>query len=160
MKIFDEASTLTPAQFDAALAQSCPYKMDPDWMEKLRAFGCEVVPCGSQVTCNPPPVRSDHDYLVKIPSDDAKVAEFMGLATELGFDWEGSEHYQDAASVFMSWRSEANVNLIATRSDHFWNRHIAATAECKRLNLMDKADRIALFQLWLYGNVTSDPLKG
>jgi hypothetical protein len=76
----------------------------------------------------------------------------VNLLSGAGFQWEGNEHYQDASGDFMSWRSAEKVNLIVTASAAFAARHRVATALCKRLNLMDKADRIALFQAVLYGN--------
>jgi hypothetical protein len=45
-----------------------------------------------------------------------------------------------------------DVNLIATSDGDFFRRFLAATQVCIRLNLMNKEDRIALFQAVLYGN--------
>ena len=48
------------------------------------------------------------------------------------------------------------VNLIVTRNDTFFNRFMAASSVAKRLNLLDKADRVAVFQAVLYGNTTAE----
>jgi hypothetical protein len=112
---------------------------------------CTVTPCGSRVTCDPPTVfDADFDYLVLANADD--IPTLVGWLGDAGFVWEGdSQHYKDAAaSGFMSWRKD-EVNYIVT-SDATWaERHKRATLACKRLNLMDKADRVGLFQAVLYG---------
>jgi hypothetical protein len=119
----------------------------------LTALGCTVEPCGSRVTCNPPPTDTDADYLVQIvQSDRETVGRVVNALSAAGFQWEGNEHYQDAAGDFMSWRGDDNVNLIVTANSEFATRHRAATALCRRLNLMAKPDRIALFQAVLYAN--------
>lgn len=118
----------------------------------LRSLGCEVEPCGSRVTCSPPPSDTDQDYLVIVPDNEATVGKVVNNLSGLGFVWEGNDHYQNAmANDFMSWRKD-DTNFIVTSNDAFATRHRAATHVCTRLNLMSKQDRIALFQAVLYGN--------
>lgn len=118
----------------------------------LELVGSTVEPCGSRVTCNPPPTDTDRDFLVVVPPSDTDVSLIVSELSRLGFKWEGSIHYQTAAiDGFMSWRS-GDVNFIVTASPEFARRHRTATALCTRLNLMNKQDRIALFQAVLYGN--------
>lgn len=115
----------------------------------LLAARCTVTPCGSRVTCRPEPAFSDYDYLVFCP-DARAVSQAVSIMSSHGFLWEGSEHYQNAAaSGFMSWR-RGEVNLIVTSDSGFADRHAVATKLCSRLNLMDKQDRIAVFQAVLY----------
>ena len=99
----------------------------------LRNMGCVIEPCGSRVTCDPPVMNTDADYLIECPSAEAAVSAVVNDLSSAGYQWEGSSnHYQSCAVVgFMSWR--------------------IATALCARLNLMKKADRIAVFQAVLYG---------
>lgn len=119
----------------------------PDWLRG------KATPCGSRETCDPPPVDTDADFLVLVfPGHD-----LAGVITRLssdGWTWEGSsEHYQNVAGEgFMSWR-KGETNLIVTASEAFHARHVAATAVCKRLNLLDKEDRKAVFTAVLYGGV-------
>ncbi len=120
-------------------------------LELLRGQGAAVEPCGSRVTCEPPPVDTDEDWLVQLLDNDRKVSDAVSTLTQNDFRWEGSEHYQSAAGTFMSWR-KGNLNLIVTRDAGFAGRHRAATSICKRLNLLRKEDRIAVFQAVLYGN--------
>ncbi len=126
--------------------------LSPEISEALS--GCDVEPCGSRVTCNPPPLDTDRDYLVVVPNDADAVRNVVMSLESNAFRWEGSEHYQDAAGEFMSWRRD-DVNLIVTANQSFAMRHRAATAVCKRLNLQNKSDRIAVFQAVLYGNSES-----
>lgn len=118
----------------------------------LELLGCTVEPCGSRVTCNPPPTDTDQDYLVEVPAHDrGHVALVVSDLTQAGFHLEGNGHYQDqAAEGFMSWR-RGDVNLIVTANPLFASRHRVATKLCTRLNLQIKNNRIAVFQAVLYG---------
>lgn len=129
----------------------------------LNVVGAELTACGSRVTCNPPPNETDEDWLVLVNQD--RISEIVSfLSSEGGWEWEGSsEHYQDlAANSFMSWR-KGKVNLIITASVNFATQHKLATAHCKRDNVMDKQERIKIFQAYLYGNdpcrILSEPSK-
>lgn len=44
-----------------------------------------------------------------------------------------------------------NINVIVTPEMEFFDRFMAATELARRFNLMEKVDRIALFQAVLYG---------
>jgi len=108
-------------------------------------FG-HVVPVGSTVTCNPPPQGTDRDYLCrgsKLVFDKLKA---------LGFETTTDEEYQGMPSQFTSFRRE-DVNLIVTDDGDFYNAFLSATCIAKRLNLLKKADRIALFQSVLYRTI-------
>jgi hypothetical protein len=119
----------------------------------LKDYALSIEPCGSKVTCNPPPQDTDTDYLVVINDDEELVSRAVSALSGEGYAWEGSQkHYQDeAGNNFMSWR-KADVNLIVTASHAFAAKHRIATSICKRLNLMQKKDRIMVFQAVLYGN--------
>ncbi|QIW87550.1 hypothetical protein Ab1vBOLIVR4_gp33 [Agrobacterium phage OLIVR4] len=116
---------------------------------QLQEMGCVVEPCGSRVTCNPPPTDTDRDYLVEVKRY-ADFEQAVEIIMENGFHPEGSDHYRNSDFDFQSWRF-GEINLIVTYKDWFATRHRAATTVCKSLKLMDKADRIALFQKILYG---------
>ncbi|UFW90992.1 hypothetical protein BjapCC829_21615 [Bradyrhizobium barranii] len=120
----------------------------------LQYLQCRVGRCGSRVTCNPPPRNTDADYLVEIIADERRrldaVSKVIDALSDFGFEWEGNGHYQDGASTFMSWR-RGEVNLIVTSTAEFAEKHRLATRLCTKLNLMNKVDRIALFQAILYG---------
>lgn len=127
-------------------------------IEGLKQLGCEVTEAGSRVTCNPPPTDTDHDFLVFAPTHDvmSKVDDYL---YKNGFENESiSEHYQNITdSGFMSYRWNQlsdkiieHLNFIVTKNETFVIKHKVATALCKKLNLMKKADRIDVFQAVLY----------
>jgi hypothetical protein len=120
--------------------------MDPDFVKKL---GCiSLYQCGSTVTCDPPPENTDEDWLVLVHTD--QVTNIDSFLNGDGFLLEGGEHYQwSADNDFSSYRKD-NLNILVTSSKQFYARHVRATALCKRLNLMDKEERIALFRTILY----------
>lgn len=110
-------------------------------------------PVGSRVTCDPPPLDTDQDYLVLVDEEDAEAV--FSLLSTIGYALDGSDP-GDAFNVadegcFQSY-SYSDVNLIITADESFFGRFMAASSVAKRLNLLDKADRIALFQAVLYGN--------
>lgn len=126
--------------------------LDQAVVAMLATHECKVEPCGSRVTCSPPPDNTDKDFLVELTrTDKDSVARLVNGLDGLDFQWEGNEHYQDAMGDFMSWRRD-DVNLIVTANATFAARHRVATSLCRRLNLLEKHDRIALFQAVLYGN--------
>ncbi len=116
------------------------------WLEDLDAVvGAEA--CGSRITCNPAPTGTDQDYLVELNHGFSIDA----LLQSEGFMAEGSDLYDGNPNTFTSYR-RADVNLIVSDDPEFCRLHRAATYVCKRLNLMDKDDRISVFQAVLYGN--------
>lgn len=119
----------------------------------LKDAGCKISPCGSRVTCSPAPTDTDRDFLVLVPFKQTVLSKLVETLRGDGFNLEGrGEHYQDSAvATFFSLRRD-DLNLIMTANERFAQRHGVATALCRRLNLMNKGDRIALFQAVLYGN--------
>ena len=119
----------------------------------LKAVSAEIEMCGSRVTCNPAPTDTDEDYLVYIPIEHAeKGHQIIELA---GWELEGDDTYgTKMANEFNSYRF-GDINLIVTHKYDFAEKHRQATAICKERNLLNKADRIAVFQEILYGKVAS-----
>ena len=122
----------------------------------------KVTAVGSRVTCNPPPTSTDRDWLVLI--DAAKFDFFAAELLADGWEVGGSmipndENYLPEVVRFNSFTKTIDgtpENLIVTASPEFHKRFLAASAVAKRLNLLDKGDRIALFQAVLYGAHTDD----
>jgi hypothetical protein len=106
---------------------------------------------GSRHTCNPPPTGTDLDVLVYVRDLVPTYAHLIAA----GFEHDGSEpsdrHDFDNDSAFRSY-SRGEVNLIVTDDEDFHLRFLAASSVAKRLNLLRKEDRVALFQAVLYGN--------
>lgn len=134
-----------------------PQLLDPTLISALRGMGAyNIQPCGSRITCDPPVMDTDEDWLVVHSGRRADEIAFMLQGA--GWDQE-SVNYDD--SYFASWR-KGRVNLLITSDETWADRHRAATFLCKRLNLMVKADRIALFRAVLYSEFCSwvRPEKG
>ena len=108
----------------------------------------EWAPTGSRAICNPAPTTTDEDFITWV-QDDAKAR----IALEaMGYRVEGAPDFYTGNDNggFRSYR-KGDVNVITTPDYCFYSLFCNATALARRLNLLDKADRIALFQLVLYG---------
>lgn len=119
----------------------------------------EFVRVGSRETCNPAPTDTDEDFLCLVNS----VFEFIKVAKLDGFEPYSGSHLMDESEVadipeFVSMR-RGDMNIIATSDEEFYKRFKAASSVAKRFNLLDKADRIALFQAVLYGNSCQEGAK-
>lgn len=118
----------------------------------LLTMPCVAYEVGSRVTCNPPVFDSDSDWLVLVNDWN----EFIDAAVSEGFEISGSVPADelkrpDSRQKFWSLR-RGILNLIVTDCPKFAKQFVAATSVAKRLNLINKDDRIALFQAVLYGN--------
>lgn len=118
-----------------------------------RAWVESVFAVGSRITCDPAPTDTDEDFLVVVRKRNP------GAMAAAGFELDtGGSHYEPSEGQFNSWR-KGSLNLIVTDDRKFARRFLAASAVAQRLNLLNKADRIALFQAVLYG-ATDAPLEG
>lgn len=121
-------------------------------MNEIAAQCMKFTPVGSRVTCNPPPMDTDIDYMVLVKNH----GQFRQVMLENGFNIGGSlvldaKSPLDDKDRFSSY-VKGEINLIVTSDVSFYQRFMAATSVAKRLNLLDKSDRIALFQAVLYSN--------
>lgn len=111
-------------------------------------YGLIQVAVGSRVTCIPAPTDTDDDQLVY-------TLNIRDLEDELmrdGFEHDGSRVNEGSnTSPFRSY-SKGDVNLIVTDKLTFFKAFITATHIAKKLNILNKHDRIILFQGVLYGN--------
>lgn len=104
---------------------------------------------GSTVICSPPPTDTDVDYVCVVKGEDA-LSEAVAELSNAGFKADMGDHYQDLMAYgFISWKRERD-NIILTKNADFYDRHCLATKVCKRLNLLEKAARIVVFQAILY----------
>ena len=121
--------------------------------------------CGSRVTCVPAPTDTDQDVIVLVRDIDASACwkggkSYRSYADEVerpladaGFERGGSGSDDDD---FESW-TKGDINLILTADTEFYERFVAATTVARRLNVLDKEDRKALFRAALYGEACYFP---
>lgn len=113
---------------------------------------------GSRVTCNPEPTGTDQDWIVLV--DSHKWDEFSERLISCGWAIGGSNIPMEGNTLPEDKRFSSFVlqddNIIATQSPDFYKRFLAATAVCANLNLLEKQDRIDLFQAVLY-SATANP---
>ena len=119
--------------------------MREDLIKVLDKWAVSWQPCGSRYTCNPPPKGTDEDFIC-IASGNLIIALDI-----LDFKVEGDPGSYDGMDDFISYRS-GDINIIVAKTADFYRKFVSATEEAKSLNLLEKRDRIALFQLRLYGN--------
>lgn len=111
----------------------------------------KILATGSRAICNPVPEGSDEDTLLLIEGElDSRDTEVTMQA--LGFTYEGNRHYASNGELkpFQSWRRR-QANWVLTNSPKYFELFEVATTLAKRLNLLDKNDRIAVFAALLYG---------
>lgn len=103
---------------------------------------------GSRVICNPPPADTDEDWIVL-----ANSKRLYGWLAQRGGEMEGGYAFSETICEgdFQSFRKK-EINLIVTTKRDFYNSFSLATKVARRLNLLEKKDRVVLFQAILYGN--------
>jgi hypothetical protein len=123
----------------------------PSSLALVGGIETEVVPTGSRYNCNPPIMNTDEDFLVWFQTND-HVTLFKFLI-EIGYVRSSSENdslSKFSSGEFTSWR-RGDTNLIITGNQKFFNLHKLSGQVCKKLNLMNKPDRIMVYHAIMYG---------
>lgn len=102
---------------------------------------------GSRVICSPPSMDTDEDYIL-CTSDLKRLHTFL---EENGFksSIKDQEEYELHGEGFYCYR-KGHLNLIVTEDRTFYNNFVKATILAKKMNLLEKEQRIALFKYVLY----------
>jgi hypothetical protein len=122
-----------------------------DKISRIATLCDALAAVGSRVTCVPAPTNTDEDYLALVQTSERHSILMEALAAD---NWKlgGSLVLaREKKSPFLSF-TLGELNLIVTESAYFYERFLVATALAKRLNVLDKEDRKAIFQAVLYGN--------
>lgn len=99
-----------------------------------------MVKVGSRETCNPPPTDTDEDYLVLV----SNAPDTSSQLQELGFELDTHKYSGMGPLGFISLRF-GDLNYIVTEDQDFFDTFLSATYLAKKFNLLDKQDRIDLF---------------
>lgn len=112
-----------------------------------------VSPTGSRYTCFPPVENTDADFIVECLGNyetEHLIVNLKALGwydSRDGVSQEIRDAYADVSPNFVSLKHPNSVaNLIVTGDAEFARRWRGATEVSKRLNLMDRDDRVVLFR--------------
>ena len=106
-----------------------------------------IEPVGSLVTCYPPTIAKDIDWLCLCETKDVETKFWVKLF-ENGFDLDSEHVYKDGQ--FTSLRHGAD-NYITTTDPSFFTRFLMARDLCKGLNLLEKDQRIMVHKALIKG---------
>lgn len=99
-------------------------------------------PTGSNYICNPPVTDTDIDQMFLV-YDLYRAAEELD---QLGWkECRSKNNNEYPTDVMLAFRLGVN-NALLTDNEEYFNNFYKATEEAKRRNLLNKADRIALFE--------------
>lgn len=110
------------------------------WMLAKSTLVLDMEPTGSRVIMNPPPEGRDEDWVVLVSDLVAAITYLQGR----GFTLDGNPSMY-ANEEFRSTR-KGDLNLIIVEQREVYDRYVLATEVAKKLNLQNRADRVALFQ--------------
>lgn len=104
---------------------------------------------GSNFICDPPVNNTDIDFVLfsKAPS---KLLDYL---CSKGFEANCRGDYPLEVDGFFVSMKKDKLNLIITDKYDFYIRFVKATDLAKKLNLLEKQQRITLFQYILYDNL-------
>lgn len=110
------------------------------YIDQIEDFCVSITPVGSRETCNPAPMDTDMDLLCMVDGDDYEI--FLQWLERHGWEWESE--YGRMHGDFDSYRKDI-YNLIITTDEDFHTKFLEATAICKEKNLLEKSERVAVF---------------
>lgn len=104
---------------------------------------------GSRYICDPPVLDTDEDYVV-LAKEECRN-EFNNYLLKNFFFRTNEDYGITGPTQFQSWRSDYSPddkrNLIITYNPEWYNLFVEATEFAKEENLLQKEDRIKLFEL-------------
>lgn len=142
-------------QTNSLLKFNQPYTTLLEEFPSLKGIIVHWTHVGSTYICNPPPLDTDIDNLILLKSiDPLKLRKVFQILMDNG--WNGNEEYMSAhSSEFHSFKKD-NLNVIFTTSKLFYNDFRLAASVCKKLNLLDKEDRIMVHDAIISGIYPND----
>lgn len=110
-------------------------------------------PTGSRYICNPPVTNTDDDYVLFVEDIKAAYLELLDTNWTIGGANNASYAVEDIDNWF-SAKKHINgevVNYIVVSDQDQFSKWVTATELAKKLNLLKKEDRIALFEVVVKG---------
>ena len=130
------------------------YKDFPVDDNLVQKYIIAATPVGSRVTCSIFSSRADIDWLVLVEGGGFEIL-LSNRLKRLGWLTKTNEYTSSSPTnfgvIFKSFRLGEH-NLIITESPSFHKKFLLASSVAKKLDLLVKEDRVALFQAILYGN--------
>lgn len=116
-------------------------------LDEWKASCVRLERVGSRVTCDPPPLDTDEDWLVLVNhvGHACEFLESQGYQTTTDHNYEAL----GVKSPFVSYK-EGDQNILVTGSSDFFSHFMVASSVAKKLNLLSKTDRVMIFQAILY----------
>ena len=110
-----------------------------------------IFACGSRIVCNPPALNTGEDWMLLIKKHHEYIV-YLKLK-ELNFSICSFHFAENENNKFCYFSYKRGLlNILVTYDIHFYLKFFLATKLAKRKNLLDKNDRIKLFQVVLYDN--------
>lgn len=132
-----------------------------DEIKAYDGYYTEILHTGSRVICDPPPKDTDDDYLMltwegaldalveKLTKTDKYVlggSMYYNSNEAITIqDWSNGFEGINYNKVFRSYK-KGDVNIIVTLDPHYFKLFTRATGLAKKLNLLKKEDKVALFE--------------
>lgn len=105
-------------------------------------------PTGSRYICNPPPTDTDNDTVVLVKS----LHESAGELTRDGWTIDGNYGPDEEWISLKKEIDGVKENYIMMQNLERYGKWVTATELAKKLNLLEKTDRIAVFDVIVGGN--------
>ncbi len=125
--------------------------LNKDNSEKVKNHFLRMEQVGSTVTCNPPVTDTDTDFLILIKDSSIVVSKVHGKLINSGWTHSGvgygiaGEEPGEVAKPIQTYR-KGRINYIITWDVNYFDKFMDATHLAKQFNLLQKRDRVALFE--------------
>lgn len=130
-------------------------------LEDIEKLAIATRRTGSSVVCNPPVTDTDIDIVVLCPPDSGIHDLLKGKGYKIGGSFKPDKG-EPSRGVFLSYKKEEDgttYNFLVTSDFEFYGRFGLYTEVAKRLNLLNKQDRVILAESILYGKYPKEPSK-
>lgn len=140
----------------------CKWESDIKKLEDTLDEIFKNIPCedcqetGSKYICNPPVLNTDEDWIFDCSAEGQMEAADKFLKIHDFFMCDMAEdEYDDIRANFTPYRL-GYMNFILCNNKSFYKKFVFATELAADMNLLDKDNRIRLFQAILYNKINGE----